>query len=669
MVRGKGLEKQIPGVYNQWLESSPQVENQGMSGIPLRGILIGAVLAFLLNFFDAYATNMIRGSYLSLNFSTPASLFFFFFVVLASALVALVRRALALNQAELITIYIMLVVACCIPGMGFTQFIIPSLVGSTYYATPENNWNFLYNQYIPEWMIPQGDHVALYFFEGLPKDTPIPWEPWILPLSYWYGFFLILSFAMICSMVILRRQWIEREKLVYPLVQVPMEMIQQERGGIIGSAFFRSKAMWLGFALSFLLLGINGLHAYYPSVPAFTKSILLPLFRNTVNLNFEFSPPWIGFFYFVNLDISASIWVFYTLTTIQRGIFNVIGLQSSERMDLYSREPYLAHQGMGAMIVFVLIGLWVARSHLQAVFRKAFYGASDIEDDDEMLSYKQAAIGLLMALVLLATGLKMAGLPLPITLMFIFGAMVLFLGLTRVVAEGGIPAMRPPIMTSTFVISGAGSSVLGASGLVALGFTYGWHSEIRSFVMSSVANGLKMSESIAGSRRRLFWAVVIAILVSLVGSSYMTMVLAYKYGGINLNALFFGRGAATYGPKDMAPRIAAELTGPRLDSWLFMGIGGTIMGALMWVRHRFVWWPLNPLGYAISANWKTGHIFGAAFLAWLLKLLILKYGGSRLYKNMRPFFLGLILGEIIGAGLFLVLDYITGHKGSFLTQI
>ena len=103
--------------------------------------------------------------------------------------------------------------------------------------------------------------------------------------------------------------------------------------------------------------------------------------------------------------------------------------------------------------------------------------------------------------------------------MFIFGAMVLFLGLTRVVAEGGIPAMRPPIMTSTFVISGAGSSVLGASGLVALGFTYGWHSEIRSFVMASVANGLKMSESSAGSRRRLFWAVVIAILVSLVGSS------------------------------------------------------------------------------------------------------------------------------------------------------
>ena len=158
------MEKKIPLAYNSFLESSSQGENQGLNGIPMRGILIGAVLAFLLNFLDAYATTMIRGSYLTLNFSTPAALFFFFFVVLTSGVVSFLRRSLALSQAELIAIYVMLLVACCIPGMGFTQFIIPCLLGSTYYATPENNWDFLYNQYIPAWMIPQGDDVARFFF-------------------------------------------------------------------------------------------------------------------------------------------------------------------------------------------------------------------------------------------------------------------------------------------------------------------------------------------------------------------------------------------------------------------------------------------------------------------------------------------------------------------------
>ena len=639
-----------------------------LEGIPVRGILIGAVLACMLNVFDAYATNIIRGSYLTLNFSTPAALFFFFFVVIAAGLTGLVHRLFALTRSELITIYFMLVVACCIPGMGFTQFMIPCLLGSTYYATPENNWDYLYNQYIPQWMIPRGENVARYFFEGLPEGSAIPWEAWAGPLSLWYGFFLALAFAMICSMVILRRQWVDREKLVYPLVQVPMEMIEKERGGTIGKSFFTNKVMWAGFAVSFILISVNGLHSYYPSFPQFSRNVNLPLFGNT-SLHFWFSPPWTGFFYFVNLDITASIWIFYVFTTLQRAVFNTVGLQSTQQIDFYSIDPYLAHQGMGSMIVFVLVGLWVARGHLKEVFAKALSGGDGIDDSGEIITYRQAVLGLFGGLLLVAFWLSVIGLPFPAALLFVFGAMVLFMGLTRVVAEGGIPAMRPPIMTSSFVISAIGPSALGASGLVALGFSYGWHAEIRSFVMSSVANGLKMSEVITGSKRRLFWAVVIAVLVSLAGSSYVTIVMAYKYGGINLNPLFFVNQAPQFAPRDMAPRIAAELAGPRWDAWLFMGIGGSVMGALMWARHHFLWWPLNPLGYTISANWKTGHIFCAALLAWFLKLVILRYGGPQLYRNLRPFFLGLILGEIIAAGGWLVADYVTGHIGSFLTQV
>ena len=648
--------------------SGGQRHPRDLTGIPLRGILIGAVLALVLNICDAYATNVIRGSYLTLNFSTPAALFFFFLLVLVSGLVGLLHRALSLARSELITIYIMLVVACCIPGMGFTQFMIPCLLGSTYYATPENDWDFLYNQYIPEWMIPRGEGVARYFFEGLPEGAPIPWEAWVMPLTLWFGFFLALGFAMLCTMVILRKQWVNHEKLVYPLVQVPMEMIQREDGGAAGRSFFTNKAMWLGFATSFLLLSVNGVHSYFPEFPHFQRTTSIELFANT-RLGLWFSPPWTGFFYFVNLEISASIWVFYLLVTLQRGIFNKLGVQSTQHIDFYSVDPFLAHQGLGAMIAFVVVGLWVARRHLRDVVAKAFLGLREVDDSDEILSYRQALLGLAAGLLAVSVWLSMIGLPFPVAVLFVFGAMVLFLALTRVVAEGGIPAMRPPLMTSTFVMSAVGTSAIGAQGLVALGFSYGWHSEIRSFVMSSVANGLKMSEIIRGPKRRLFWAITIAVLVSLAGSSYITLVMAYGHGGINLNPLFFVNQATQYGPRDMAPRIAAELTGPRWDAWQFMIAGGAIMSLLMWARHHFLWWPINPLGFTIAANWKTGHIFFSALLAWLLKLVILRYGGPRLYRRLRPFFLGLILGEIIAAGGFLILDYFTGHMGSFLTQV
>ena len=640
-----------------------------LQGIPLRGILIGAVLALVLSICDTYATNAIQGSYLTLNFSTPAALFFIFFLVLVSGVVGLLHRRLALTRAELVTIYIMLVVACCIPGMGFTQFMIPCLLGSTYYATPENDWDGLYNQYIPEWMIPRGENVARYFFEGLPEGASIPWGAWVVPLSLWFGFFLALGFAMICTMVILRKQWVDNEKLSYALVQVPMEMIQREDGGAVGRSFFTNKAMWLGFAFSFLLLSVNGLHSYYPEFPYFTRWFGLPLFRNSW-LSFYFSPPWTGFFYFVNLDILASIWFFYFLARLQRGIFNELGVQSTQRVDFYSREdPFLAHQGFGAMIAFVVVGLWVARRHLRDVVAKAVGGLREVDDGGEILSYRQAFFGMIAGLLIVAVWLWMIGLPFPVAVLFVFGAMVLFLGLTRVVAEGGIPTMRPPLMTSTFVISSVGTANIGAPGLVALGFSYGWHAEVRSFVMSSVANGLKMSEIIHGPKRRLFWAIVVAVLVTLAGSSYVTLVMAYGHGGINLNSLFFSWQSTHFGPMDMSPRIAADPEGPRWDAWQFMGIGAGVMSVLMWARHQFVWWPLSPLGFAIAANWKTGHIFCSALLAWLLKLGILRYGGVRLYRNLRPFFLGLILGEIVAAGLFLILDYFTGHTGSFLTQV
>ena len=169
---------------------------------------------------------------------------------------------------------------------------------------------------------------------------------------------------MICTMVILRQQWIDHEKLSYALVQVPMEMIQRKDGGAVGRAFFTNKVMWVGFAISFLLLSINGIHSYYPVFPGFERGVGLPLFGNTW-LSFYFSPPWIGFFYFVNLDISASIWFFYLIARLQRGIFNELGIQSTQRIDFYSEDPFLAHQGLGAMITFVLIGLWVARRQLR----------------------------------------------------------------------------------------------------------------------------------------------------------------------------------------------------------------------------------------------------------------------------------------------------------------
>ena len=97
----------------------------------------------------------------------------------------------------------------------------------------------------------------------------------------------------------------------------------------------------------------------------------------------------------------------------------------------------------------------------------------------------------------------------------------------------------------------------------------------------------------------------------------------------------------------------------------FILIGVGIFGLLTFLRGRFLKFPLHPIGYLlfllslffnfISPYYRgaegvdvseTSLIWGSALVAWLLKSLIIKYGGMNSYKAMKPFFIGLVVGSV-----------------------
>ena len=133
-----------------------------------------------------------------------------------------------------------------------------------------------------------------------------------------------------------------------------------------------------------------------------------------------------------------------------------------------------------------------------------------------------------------------SGLPAWITPVYLFFAFVLFIGITRVVAEGGLAFVFAPMIASDFVAAGFGTRALGSSGIVALSFTYIWASDILTFVMAACANGLKLAEeTIKKGRRLVFWAMLAAIIAALLSSVWAILELAYRYGGINTHFHFF----------------------------------------------------------------------------------------------------------------------------------
>ena len=644
------------------MQPSPTSQRLG-----LRALLVGAAGAWAIGAGVPYCNMVLHGSRIASYFNTPAALILFFLLVfVVNTLLGLGRRAWMLSRAELALIYIMWIVATAIPEWGLTAFLLPDITSVIYYATPENNWAELLHPLVPDWLIPHRDFDQIKnFYEGAPQGTGIPWRLWLPPLAFWLPFVLALYLAMISLMVVLRKQWIENERLVFPLVQLPIAMLQDDdaRPGVL-NAFFKNPLLWIGFAIPAIVQSANGLHHYFPYFPRVSHDHSIPLFRDSIHIPLRLSFQMLGFSYFVNRDIAFGLCFFYLLNTVQQGIFNIFGVQKIDPvLGAYSTYTgsIIVHQGFGAIIALVLFGLWTARRHLRDVARKAIFAAPDIDDSREILSYRAALLVLAGSLAFMGVWLWQSGLPAWVTPIYLFFAFVLFIGITRVVAEGGLAFIFAPMIASDFVAAGLGTRTIGASGVTALAFTYVWASDILTFVMASCANGLKLAEeTIKKGRRLIFWAMLLAIFVALGSSIWAILDLGYRYGGINTDPFFFGS-AARYPFDNAAARLQA-LDGPHWQNWIYTALGAGVMGLLLAARQHLFWWPFHPLGFPISAVF--GTMFFSVFLAWLCKGLVLRYGGPVLYLRTRPLFMGLILGQFVTAGLWYAIDYWAGESGN-----
>lgn len=624
-----------------------------------RSVLIGTILSAFIGIANVYNLMVIKGSYMALDFTTPSAIFLIFWITLLNYLLKKFFPKASLSATEMILIYIMMIVSCSIPTMGLVLYLVPLVAGTEYYSTAQNNWGNLFLNHLKNWTILKDGKAIKWFFEGIPEGQSIPWAPWIKVLLAWFPIIIALYLAMTFIMVILRKQWVEKEKLNYPLTKAPLSLINADENKI-----FHNNLFWLGFAIPFIIGCINGIHFYnelFPRIQLFTS---MPIFRRTMSLQYRISFPMIGFTYFVNLPLSFSLWFFCLTSTIQQGFFNITGFATSEFLPYNSQRPLLGWQALGSLFIIVIYGLWVSRKHLREVFLKATGKERDDSSEYEIVSYKIAFWGLVVSLLVIFWWLVLSGLPVFPSIFFIIFLFIIFIGITRVVAEGGLAATRAPVIAPVVTNSFFGSGNLGPSALSSLGLTFVYSSDVRTFVMASVANGLKMIEEIKARKRMVFWGIIISILVTLISSIWMTLFLGYKHGAINANHWFF-----ISGPQFPWRYIVQEIKkpgGPDMIYWGFFGIGAAFTIFLQFMRMRFLWFPLHPLGFAFSTIMMTNALWFSIFIAWLVKFLILRYGGASVYEKGKMFFIGLIVGQFVVNGLWLLIDFLTGQSGNML---
>ena len=90
----------------------------------------------------------------------------------------------------------------------------------------------------------------------------------------------------------------------------------------------------------------------------------------------------------------------------------------------------------------------------------------------------------------------------------------------------------------------------------------------------------------------------------------------------------------------------------------FMGVGSLFAGFLFYLRYRFPGFPVHPLGFTISASNVLRSSAASIFMIWLIKSLLLKFGGLDRYRRTAPLFLGLFVGYLAGVALGVLVDAI-----------
>jgi hypothetical protein len=585
---------------------------------------------------------------------------FICFAVILNPLLKLLHRRLGFTTREISIIFIMGFVTAIFPTLGLCGFMLAMLATPYYFASNENQWNEYITPYIPHWAIPSGaGNVLDWFFNGKPANEAVPWIIWIKPLFWWSLFVAALFTVAFCAIAILRGQWVERERLLFPLMEAPTELATQSRRGVLPQ-IMRNRLFWAGLAVPFLIISWNILCYFYEDLPRITMvdgAKWIPIARGVPWLHLKVNFFVISFAYFTNLDILLSLWLFHFLIMLEVGVFNRVGYTLGPP-DLWSNyHDATAWQSAGGFFFLVLSGLWIARRHLRDVLRKAINpGYAGVDDSREWISCRMAVVGLVLGLAFIAGWLRCLGMQWSTLTVYLFAALVMYIGISKLVAQSGMVYLRAPITAQTFTAYTLGSASFTPQTLAAMALTFAYCCDFKFDIFASLSHSDKIATTLRTPKRIVFWAIVLAIVLGFFLSIAIIIKLAYARGAYNFGAWEFQSGNQT-----IYNNMVDKLKHPQFTDWRrlrFFGGGAAFCAILSALRFRFHWWPLHPLGFAVAGAAPGVFAEFSIFLAWLIKFLILKVGGLRLYERYKPFFVGMLVGYVLGVTLSFIVDII-----------
>jgi len=568
-------------------------------------------------------------------------------LALSAAGNAILRRrkpSWSFSAGELITIYLVLATCMSITG-GIWQWggsLSATITYPVWAATPDNGWEELLWPNLPPGMVVM-DRGALEGFVagGTTAYRLEVLRAWLAPALWWTAWVSATLWVTLCLSVIVRRRWSGEEKLAFPMTTVPLQLTDPS------ARLLRDRLWWVGFGVSAGAGALVFLHGIFPAVPAIPMATEIgtllennPPWDAIRGIALYWAPWWIGICYLMPLDFAFSLIVFNLFWKAEYMLFRLGGWVTSP----WGGFPYGDQQNIGAYLAVMASVVWLDRRYLAEVLRRALGLRSSLDDSEEGLSYRTALIGLAAGLGFLWYFYQRVGMAPPITAGFLALYFAMVMVIVRLRAQIGPPAhwmfgTMPEFVLTQF----PGTQGIGPRGL-------GMMAMMRSFMFEQNANpapiqleGLRMAERGVVRARHLAWVIIAAVPLIMLSYFWASVHIGYRFGiGAKSPAdlLAIADGASS--------KLAVWLrdpTGPNWSGTLSIGIGAAIALVLMSLKLQQPMFPLHPLAFPLAFSWSIDALLPAITITWVIKAMLLRYGGLRAHQRALPLFLGLIVGD------------------------
>ncbi|MCJ8331344.1 MAG: hypothetical protein HRT89_23510, partial [Lentisphaeria bacterium] len=331
---------------------------------------------------------------------------------------------------------------------------------------------------------------------------------------------------------------------------------------------------------------------------------------------------------------------------------------------------------MGGYIAYVLILLFTGRTYYWTVLKAALTRKGETTLLRESVI---AARVFILASLLMVILLVNMGLPIIHSIFYVLIISGFFLVFTRIICETGIPFLQS-FRPETGAIDMMGIGFFGvAPGAFLIMLSGVFTHDPRESLMPYVATGFKVADDMKVKKIRLLGILSIGLIAAIIIGLCVSFFTAYKYGGVNNDGY-----ASLWAPKGLYNQVAQEMRGlddngqlenaiepngiserlsllqigkgkRKKESLFFFCFGFIMVLIFAFCRFRFKKFPLHPVMFLVMGAYALRTLWFSILIGFLIKFLVIRFGGGKAVEKLKPLMIGLILGELIAAAFFIIL--------------